>query len=91
MDKTPVVQFDRRLVIIVERKGEINGRASSQPAINQHHWSRQGGWSVATIKRSRVSTFPIAEIEFFDKQQASWISTIHGDRRSSSTGWSNEW
>jgi hypothetical protein len=35
-NQTLVVQLDRRLGIIAESEGEINGRASSRPTINQH-------------------------------------------------------
>jgi hypothetical protein len=36
MDQTLVLRLDRQLGIIAEKEGEINGCASSHPAINQH-------------------------------------------------------
>jgi hypothetical protein len=36
-DQTQVVRLDRWSGIIAEHEGEINGRDSSQPTINQRH------------------------------------------------------
>ena len=36
-DKKPTIQLDQRSGIIAESEGEINGRTSSRPTINQQH------------------------------------------------------
>jgi hypothetical protein len=64
------VNIDQWLGIIVEHEGEIYGRASSWPTINQLvdlvGVENQG----PRLKRVRASTLQIAEIELSNKERA---------------------